>query len=657
MWWFGVDEKVADAFAYIIQSVLGLLIAIPAGILAAVGRGFDEIVYYTITNFHYTFSTFFASGVETAWGGFRDIANIVMIAMFVFVSIMVILNIPKYGLKQFGVRILIVALLINFSLFFTKAIVDISNVTALQFRKAIQVKTATGEDAGIADIFMQQAGLTEGWLVGGRDALNEIIKADGNKHDYSGAFVYTIVTMIFFSALTAVLLYGLILMVTRMVVLLVLMFTSAAAFTAYMIPGGNSWWDKWWDALIKNALFAPLFMLMLWGVVNIMQEMPRSGGGSNFANLVTKEGGSWLYILNMMIVIGLLYASTKIADSLSIKGAGFARKVGMKGFAGSLRLSGFGGALGGAGWIGGRAIGGNAQRLADNATLRQAANSENLITRLAARGALNASKGVAKRSFDLRDSKMFSGGLKKAGVSLGTGVGNYEADIKREAGYTADAARATAEVKKRNEQDNPRDAAQGEQPTKASNEEGSPKVQALAPEVIVEAPATEGKDSSPTASDRAIDGNSAEIGTLAETIKEKQEQEQKQATRDRIDVQSSKDASTRGFSGISVRDNKGRDWAFVESKVGQLPEDKMKNSSQSEYVAQYRKSGASSKRLRDIALGKTSSLKTTRDRIANAAVKELGTSSEEQQIAEFLKKAKKNEEDIGELKNKNKGDK
>ena len=83
----------------------------------------------------------------------------------------------------------------------------------------------------------------------------------------------------------------------------------------------------------------------------------------------------------------------------------------------------------------------------------------------------------------------------------------------------------------------------------------------------------------------------------------------------------------------------------------------MKNSSQSEYVAQYRKSGASSKRLRDIALGKTSSLKTTRDRIANAAVKELGTSSEEQQIAEFLKKAKKNEEDIGELKNKNKGDK
>ncbi len=327
-----------EAFAFL----LGILITIPAGILGLVGEGFDQVMKYTITDFHTTFSIF-EPGITTAWEGFRDIANIVMIAMFVFVAICVILNISKYGLKQFGVRILIVALLINFSLFFTKAIVDVSNVTALQFRKAIQVKTVTGEDAGIAGIFMQQAGLTEGWLTGGSTALKGII--DSGEGSWGSAVVYTIVTIFFFSALSAVLLYGLILMVSRIVVLMVLMFTSAAAFTAYMIPGGDSWWNKWWDALIKNALFAPLFMLMLWGVVHVMQGMQKGGGGADFASLVSKDGGSWLYTLNMMVVIGLLYASTKIADGLSIKGAQFAKDWGMKGFSGSLRASGVGLAL------------------------------------------------------------------------------------------------------------------------------------------------------------------------------------------------------------------------------------------------------------------------------------------------------------------------
>lgn len=339
---------ISSLFTGFVKFILSIFITIAGLLLAGVGTGFDVVMEKTIVDFNQTFS-YFAVGIDAAWAGFRDVSNIIMIAMFVFVAFAVILNIQTYGLKQFGVRILIVAMLINFSLFFTKVIVDVSNITAIQFRKAIQVTDSSGADIGISNIFMQHTGLAEGFLNGSYETLNTISEKKDANNEMAGlgaAFGYTITIVIFFSALAIVLLYGMILMVSRMVMLMILMLTSSAAFAAYMIPGGQKWWDKWWSHLIQNALFAPVFMMMLWGVIVILENMS-SVTGQDFTDIAAES--TWSLLLNMMIVIGLLYAATQVANNLSIAGAGFAGKMSKSSFSkllsGSLKASGLGVAL------------------------------------------------------------------------------------------------------------------------------------------------------------------------------------------------------------------------------------------------------------------------------------------------------------------------
>ncbi|MBL4644421.1 MAG: hypothetical protein JKX80_00980 [Candidatus Pacebacteria bacterium] len=443
---FSFFTSFADStFANIITGILSLFVSLAGGLLALVGFGFDEVLNFTIINFPDTFSTI-EPGVNAAWAGFRDVSNIVMIAMFVFVAFSVILNSSTYGLKQFGVRILIVAVLINFSLFFTKAIVDISNITAVQFRKAIQVKNSDGTEAGISAAFMQSSGITKDISKSSKATLDGL--TEGTSANLGKAFVYTVITVIFFSALMAVLLYGLILLVTRMVTLIILMLLSSLAFTAYMIPGMNKQWDSWWQALIKNALFAPLFMMMLWATLNVVQGMTKTTKGKvlSFAD-VLKEDGSWVLIFNMMLVVGLLYASTKIANELSIKGAGFAKGIGMKGFSSALRLSGVGGALGLAG-LAGRGVAGRLTPSRERANaLKLQAEQGNLAQRMSARAQLAAAGRLGKAKFDFRDSKIAKNIQKSSGLNLGKGVGNfsdYEKSREKRVGDAADAAGSIA---------------------------------------------------------------------------------------------------------------------------------------------------------------------------------------------------------------------
>ena len=119
-----------DQFVDIALYIPAFFVGIAGMIMAVAGVLFNEALTYTIVDFSKTFGLF-DDGVNAAWGGFRDIANIVMISMFVFVAFNIILGLTTYGTKKFVVTILIVSVLINFSLFFTKAAVDVSNVLAI----------------------------------------------------------------------------------------------------------------------------------------------------------------------------------------------------------------------------------------------------------------------------------------------------------------------------------------------------------------------------------------------------------------------------------------------------------------------------------------------------------------------------------------------
>tara|TARA_B100000745_G_scaffold241106_1_gene163556 strand:- start:4242 stop:6185 length:1944 start_codon:yes stop_codon:yes gene_type:complete len=303
-------------------------------IMAFGGLVFDGALRYTVVEFSSTFA-FFEEGINAAWSGFRDIANIVMISMFVFVAFNVILNIKTYGTKKFVATILIVSVLINFSLFFTKAALDVSNILAIQFYNAISIESPSGSQ-GISTAFMQATGLAGGFIKGAHATLSEMSENGASVGDI---IMYVIIVFFFAGAFAAVMAYGAILLITRMVVFIVLMLTSSLAFVAMMTPGLEEWWRKWKNALIKNVIFAPLFMIMLWATVSIIQNQGEREP-LNLGKIIATDGAIE-GILTTIMVLGLFYASTIVASNLSILGAGFAKNNAMRVLAASLTAPGF----------------------------------------------------------------------------------------------------------------------------------------------------------------------------------------------------------------------------------------------------------------------------------------------------------------------------
>ena len=81
--------------------------------------------------------------VSEAWVVVRDLSNIFFIFILLYIAFQTILGLGGHGggPKKMIAQVIIMALLINFSMFFTKVIIDSSNILALIFYNKIDIET------------------------------------------------------------------------------------------------------------------------------------------------------------------------------------------------------------------------------------------------------------------------------------------------------------------------------------------------------------------------------------------------------------------------------------------------------------------------------------------------------------------------------------
>jgi len=108
---------------------------IPAFFLAIAGRFFDLMISITLSSF--LFKTDF---VSEAWSIVRDLSNIFFILILLYVAFQKILGLGGHEAKKTIAHVVIVALLINFSMFFTNVVIDTSNILARVFYSKISLK-------------------------------------------------------------------------------------------------------------------------------------------------------------------------------------------------------------------------------------------------------------------------------------------------------------------------------------------------------------------------------------------------------------------------------------------------------------------------------------------------------------------------------------
>lgn len=441
----------------IVRSMLSIIGAIPAAIgawtLTVSGILFNWLIYYTIIIFGDGTNGFLTSGVvdgiNLVWTVFRDIANIIIIGMFAFVAISIILGNQKYGEKKLIARVLIVAILINFSLLFTKIIVDASNFVALQFYKAVDLPANEGgsfsvsngqsqqAQAGIAGRFIQHMGITSAGNVYAAVDKVAINQGVGISILY-GLFVGTI-----FLAAAAVFLYGSFLLISRAILILFLMMTASLAFASYLIPSlseSTYGWGTWWKSLINVSIFAPLLMMFLWATLTISEAFAKGRTGS-LGKLVSDPTSSFdmAALFGYLIVLGLLFASMKISSAFATKISGF-------NFAAMVPALGAGLAFRGLGFLGAQTIGRGGTIAGERfaAAGKEAQANKQFIRAGLLDIAARSFKSAGKKDFNAANTafgKQLAGiaGLKGAvaGESKGKGFEGWEKKLKENAAEKA----------------------------------------------------------------------------------------------------------------------------------------------------------------------------------------------------------------------------
>lgn len=375
------------------------------------------------------------AAIDSLWTVVRDIFNLLFIFGLIYIGFMTILRSDDSGTKRLLGAIIGAALLINFSLYVTKVVIDFSNVAAYQIYQLIQIDGSyesylVGEVKGVAGKFMEMTDLAS-YTKSASGELKEMASSDWGIFKVLG---FSIIVMIFMLVSGFVFLSGAILLLSRFITLIMLMIFSPAMFLGWVFPGFASHSKRWWDLLLRNAFVAPAYIFMIYLSLRTLEAM--EFGSSSFSQAYSTEAGEsgfFGFFLYYLIIIGFVYASLLVARQMGAVGANQAmsatqfmiRKA--QGVAGATTF-GLAAAMGRA------TLGRGAQAVADSERLKEAA-SKGGFRGWAARRALGASRYVGDASFDARKV----GGVgKQLGIGEGT-KGGYktkrESIVKKEQAF------------------------------------------------------------------------------------------------------------------------------------------------------------------------------------------------------------------------------
>lgn len=324
-------ELARDFFAVFFSYISEALLRITSLVLYVSGIILKHVIEISIVEMGKIIDS---GGVRSAWSTFRDIANMSFIFIILYIAISTILG-TGVNMRKTLVRVVIVALLLNFSFFFTKIVVDASNILTVGFYNQIINTPCTpdgGQPAGdLGSAFMCQMGLATVWNA---DIINDVV---GNAVglEIGTILVRGVMGSLFFLIAAFVFLAASLMFLARLVTFIFLFTLSPLAFGAMALPN-DEYSNKWKEPLIKNSIFAPAFMLAIWAALKVLgginQILFPNGRNLNLTEaLIGRVGGvsqnAGQVFMNYAIVIAMIIGALIVAEKFGAYGAGAAIKI------------------------------------------------------------------------------------------------------------------------------------------------------------------------------------------------------------------------------------------------------------------------------------------------------------------------------------------
>jgi len=284
--------------------------------------GFGDFFDYAVDNFVIGFGDkYINSGtgfvIDELWGIIRNIFNLTLIFGLVYIGFQMILGLNNSAQRSIG-YLVAAALLVNFSLFITKFVVDFSNLAATEIYQAMVPK-----DGGTITTTFTNA-----------MSLSGIMSVPGGNYGtiplgyIFGILLIFVVTAFVFAA-------GGIMLLLRYIGLNLYLVFSPLLFLGWVFPSMSGYSKKYWSGFLGKAFFAPAFIFMLYLSIRVINGYGTITG-TNPAEIFNFNPGAQPGITSLgtfsffIMVIGFLLASLVVAQKMGATGATASIAVGQR---------------------------------------------------------------------------------------------------------------------------------------------------------------------------------------------------------------------------------------------------------------------------------------------------------------------------------------
>ena len=297
--------------AWAITPIINLFVRMAVLLLAMVNAIFVWSIQLSVTHFSSLISKM--TGINTGWIAARDVANLFFIFILLYTAIAHILDLGGVNIKKTVIKVIIVALFINFSLVMTRVVIDSGNVLATFFyeRTGLSTNTDLPQTLGL----VKSSGILK---ARSDESVGLAMKDFLTSYDGTSTAIQAMGTLVFILALAFVLGAAAIMFLWRSVVLIFLMVISPMAFLFSAVPGKEGLFGEWWSKLLSTTFFAPVYLLFMYiSIVFIKggealkekENIPLDPSLGFVGNTIGEIG---FYIVGIGLLIASMYAAQKM---------------------------------------------------------------------------------------------------------------------------------------------------------------------------------------------------------------------------------------------------------------------------------------------------------------------------------------------------------
>lgn len=324
-----IVDGLLELVANLANILLWLVLMIMRGILGIIGLLVDYVTVEFVIEMGKYITAPESTAIRSAWTMFRDLANIGIIGGLIATAIGTIVGSGSYNASKLLARLILSALLVNFSYFIAGFVIDTSNFIARAAYENIIYQEGCEEhgECGIAARFqrtMNGGGAGNSTLEEGSFAVQVPEETEeaggGDPRTGTSRFVFNIMSIIFIGMTMMVFFSIISFLIARFVALIFILVTSPIGIAGVAVPILKSYSDEWWKALWSQTMFAPIFFLLVGVALNIFDQLEDTirAGDTGFLGATMNGVEGMLGTVALFIVgIGLMMTSLNVAKKMA----------------------------------------------------------------------------------------------------------------------------------------------------------------------------------------------------------------------------------------------------------------------------------------------------------------------------------------------------